>query len=95
MLDLSQICSKICPKCFQEFPENFTYYASHMFLLCLHYAPKLSTILSIVMEMSSNDCSIRAFHYKVTVLLESIDLRSYVSSLNVSPTALLESIDLL
>ena len=21
----NQICSKICPKCFQEFPKNFTY----------------------------------------------------------------------
>ena len=24
---LSQICSKICPKCFWEFPKNFPYYA--------------------------------------------------------------------
>jgi len=27
-IGLSQICSKICPKCFQEFPKTFTYYAS-------------------------------------------------------------------
>ena len=45
-----------------------------VFLLCLHYAPKLPTIFSIVM---STDCPIRVFHYKVTVLLESINLRSY------------------
>ena len=30
----SQICSKICLKCFQEFPKNFTYYASQ----CSYYA---------------------------------------------------------
>jgi len=43
-------------------------------------------------------CSIRVFHYKVTVLLESIELRSYVQciwvlfcSLNISLTALLDS----
>ena len=27
-LGLSQICSKICLKCFQKFPKIFTYYAS-------------------------------------------------------------------
>jgi len=38
----------------------------------------------------------RVFHYKVTVLLESIDLRSYLLfySLNISLTALLESISI-
>ena len=34
LLGLSQICSKVCPKCFQEFPKNFTYYASQ----CSYYA---------------------------------------------------------
>ena len=48
-----------------------------VFLLCLHYAPKLPKILSIVM---GTDCSIRVFHNKVTVLLESINLRSYLST---------------
>ena len=28
-LGLSQICSKVCPKCFWEFPKIFTYYALH------------------------------------------------------------------
>jgi len=49
----------------------------------------------------NTDCSIRVFHYKVTILLESINLRSYVQciwalfcSLNISLAALLESIDL-
>ena len=36
-----------------------------------------------------------ALHYKVTVLLENIDLRSYVQQFEHSLTALLEIIDLL
>ena len=35
VLSLSQICSKICSKCFWEFPKTFTYYALHS----SHYAP--------------------------------------------------------
>jgi len=34
LVGLSQIWSKICPECFQEFPNNFTYYASQ----CSYYA---------------------------------------------------------
>jgi len=49
-------------------------------LPCLHYAPNLPKILSIVMKIECTDCSIRVFQYKVTVLLESIDLRSYVQT---------------
>ena len=33
-LSLSQICSKIFPKCFWEFPKTLTYYALH----ASHYA---------------------------------------------------------
>ena len=49
-LGLSQICSKTCPKCFQEFPKFFTHYALSVFLLCLHYAPKLATCVAIILE---------------------------------------------
>ena len=49
-IGLSQICSKICPKCFQEFLKNLTHYASQSSYLCLHYAPKLKKILSIVLK---------------------------------------------
>jgi len=88
---LSQMCSKIFPKCFQEFPQNFTYYACIILLICQQF-------IALCMENLSNDCSIRVFHYKVTVLLESIDLRSYVQcffcSSDISLTALLKSIDL-
>jgi len=92
---------KICPKCFQEFPLNFTYYASQssyyvciMLLSCQQFS-------ALTWKILSNDCSIKVFHYKVTVLLESIDLRRYLQciwvlflQLNISLTALLESIDL-
>ena len=48
---LSQLCSKICPKGFPEFPKNFTFYASQCFYYaCIMHAPKLPTILIIVME---------------------------------------------
>ena len=88
--------SKICPKYFQEFPKKFTYYASqYSYYACI-------MLLCCQQFYESNDCSIRVFHYKVIVLLESIDLRSYVQciwvffcSLNISLTALLESIDLI
>ena len=72
-IGLSQICSKICSKCFQEFPKNFTYYASQ----CSYYAwimlLSCQKFLVLSWKIQSNDCSIRVFHYKVTVLLESID----------------------
>ena len=68
---------KFCPKYFQEFHKIFTDYAHSVFQLYLHYAPKLATFVTIIIEHLINECSIRVFHYKVTVLLESIDLRSY------------------
>jgi len=43
---LSQICSKFCPKGFQEFPKIFTLY-SFQFPLCPHRAPRLTTFLTI------------------------------------------------
>ena len=45
-IGLSQICSKICPKCFQESPKI----PPIMLFRCLHYAPKLPTIRSIGIE---------------------------------------------
>ena len=64
---------KMLPGISQKF--HLLCFSSSVFLLCLHFAPKLPTILSIVMEIISNDFSIRVFYYKVTALL---DLRSYV-----------------
>ena len=64
---------KNLPKMLQEISLKFHLLCFSVFLLFLHYALKWLTILSIVMENISNDCSIRVFHYKVTVLLESID----------------------
>jgi len=57
---LSQICLKFCPLCFQEFPKVTTYYTSQLFLLCLPYAPKLTTFYYY-----SNTYTIKAFYYKV------------------------------
>ena len=42
-LGLNQMCSKFCPKCFQEFPKIFTHYA----LQCSYYA---ATSVTIIME---------------------------------------------
>ena len=78
-LGLSQICSKFFPKCFQEFPKIFTY------SICYRLALSWNILIS--------ECSIRVFHYKVTVLLESIDVFVYCS-LQFPLTALLGSIDL-
>jgi len=79
-LGLSQIYSKVCPKCFQEFPKHFTYYASQ----CSYYACIMllscQQFLALSWRIYSTDCSIRVFHFslKVTALLKSIDLWSYV-----------------
>ena len=54
--------------------QIFTYCA----LQYLHYAPRLTTFLATILI---SECSIRVtrvFHYKLTVLLESIDLGNYV-----------------
>jgi len=34
-IGLSQICSKVCPKCFQEFPPNMLLSVPIMLALCL------------------------------------------------------------
>ena len=47
-------------------------------ILCLHYAPKLATFVTIIMDILIRECSITVFHYKMTVLLESIEYRSKV-----------------
>ena len=50
-----------------------------MFPLCLCYVPGLSkSFLRLSWNILINECSIRVFQYKVTVLLESIDLKNYV-----------------
>ena len=54
------------------------------FLLCLQYAPKLATLLQLSWNILISEWSIRVFHYKVTVLLESIDLRIYVNAFGCS-----------
>jgi len=69
-LGLSQICSKFCPICFWEFPKIFSYYA----LLVFYYA---CIMLVICYNILTSEFSVRVLYYKVTVLLESIDLASY------------------
>ena len=51
-----------------------------VFPLCLHYAPRLAALIFLQLSWNIliNECSIRVFHYKVTVLLEIIDQRGYV-----------------
>ena len=49
-----------------------------LFPLCLQCAPGLATFLKTILEHFNRECSIGVFHYKVTVLLESIGHRSYV-----------------
>ena len=72
----------------QNASRNFPSFSPIILLkLCLQYASKF---LVLSWRIQSTDCSIRAFHYKVTVLSESIDIRSSNNSL----AALLESIDL-
>ena len=110
-LGLGQICSKLCPKCFQEFlliylviktlqhqclsSQNFHLLCSKLFPLCLHYAPRLATFLTIIfIKILISECYIRAFHYKMTVLLESINIFNAFSSLQFPLTALLGNIDL-
>ena len=58
----------------RNFPKFFTYYVSQ----CSYYACIMllscQQFLALSWKISSNDCSIRVFHFKTTVLLESIDL---------------------
>ena len=70
---------KNLPKMLPGISQNVHLFCFSVFLLCLHYAPKLPSILSITMKK----CQIMTalleyftFHYGVTVLLESIDLSS-------------------
>ena len=71
---------KILPKkSFQEFLKIFTHCTLQVFPLCLNSAPKLTIFFpTIALNILISECSVRVLYYKVTVLLESIDLRSYV-----------------
>ena len=69
---------KTLPKMLSGISQNFHPLCSSVFLLCLNYAPKLATFLQLSWNILISECSIRVFHYKVTVLIKSIDLRSYV-----------------
>ena len=62
---------EILPKMLLGISQNLLLLCSFSVLLCLHYAPKL-------VRFVTSECSIRAFYCKVTVLLESNDLASYV-----------------
>ena len=75
MVGLSQICSNFFPKCFQELLKHFTHYVTSVFLLCLHYVPKLATFVTIVMEHLISECSIRVFQYN-----NDCSIREYQSS---------------
>ena len=65
---------RMLPKMLSEISHNFTYYALQVFPLCLHCVPKLATILAIILAHFISKCSIRVFHYRVTVLLENISI---------------------
>ena len=67
---------KTLPKIFSGISQNFHLLCSSVFP-CLHFAPWLETFLTIILI---SECSIRIFHYKVTVLLESINLREAVDN---------------
>ena len=70
---------KNLPKMLPGISQKFHLLCFSVFLLCLHYTPKLITILSIGIENCKYWLT-RVFHYKVTVLLESIDLRMHLSA---------------
>jgi len=59
---------KICIKCFEKF-------SLIMLFQCSHYAPNLVTFVTNILI---SECSIRVFHCKLTVLLESINVKCYV-----------------
>ena len=72
---------KILPKILSEISQNFYLLCSSVFPLCLLYVPSYQHFLQLswnILISEISGYSIRVFHYKVTVLLESIDLRNYV-----------------
>ena len=77
------------PKMFSGIHSNVSIHTSLQLFLCLHYVPSLKSFHS---TLSTEDCSIRVFYYKLTVLLESIvQLATHLSALNSSLTVLLGS----
>ena len=68
---------KILPKMLSGVFRNSTHYALSVFLLCLHYAPNLAAFVTIIMEHFNQQMFYWSIYYKVTVPLESINLRSY------------------
>ena len=69
---------QVLPKILSAISQNFHMLSSSVFPLCLHYAPSLATFLTTTLEFLISECFIRVLYYKVTVVLESINLRSYV-----------------
>ena len=79
---------KILLKMLSGISHEFHLLCSSVFPLCLHCAPSLTTFLTIYLgnltsaelywNIFIDELFIKVFHDKVTVLLESIDLRSYV-----------------
>ena len=61
---------KSSPKMLSGISQNVHQFCSSVFPSCLQYAPRSATFQSI----SISECFIRVFHYKVIVLLESINL---------------------
>ena len=70
---------KHLPKILPGISQKFHLLCFSVLLLCLHYAPKLPTIV-----MDKCKVMTAVFHYNVTVLLKSIDLRNYVYAMHLS-----------
>ena len=72
---------------FSKFPPimlfQCSYYASIMFLSLQH-------LLELSWNISISECSIRVFHYKVTVLLDSINLKKDLCTMQMQLSALLQ-----
>ena len=72
------LCSKYLPKMLSG---NSHLLCSSVLTLYFHYVPRLAQFPWKI--LINDECSIRVFYYKVTVLLEeSINLRSYVMYLS-------------
>ena len=83
---------------FQEFPKNFTYYASQcsyyaciMLLSCQQFLAKFNVMTALLEYFTKDDCSIREYRSKE---LRAMRLMLFCG-LNISLTALLESIELI
>ena len=102
-IGLSQICSKICPKCFWEFPKILPimlFMLPIMLVLC-------SNMNNIDIKFLLLECSIRvrykiglldsiySFQCILNVLLECIEPFNTVQYILYAPIVLLESIDLI